>query len=227
MSRKERVRQKEFGFTNWGGKRKGAGRKPKCEVAGMPHAKRPEFAARFPLHVTLKLERGLPSLRHRTPFLALKRALGAASERFGFRLVHYSIQSNHLHLIVEAEGARALSRGVKGLAIRIAKALNALWGRAGSVFADRYHSRILETPREVRNALRYLFLNVHKHGVRLLDGFDPFTSGECFDGWKGGGSMSAESSTGPFGCARTWLLRIGWRRHGLLSWSTDPSPAST
>ena len=74
--------------------------------------------------------------------------------------------------------------------------------------------------------LRYLFFNVEKHGVRILGGFDPFTSGESFDGWKGGEPMSADSSAGPFGLARTWLLRIGWRRHGLLSWHPAPQPTT-
>ena len=109
MSRKERVRQKEFGFVNWGGKRKGAGRKPKGKVAGVSHGRRPDFAGRFPLHVTLKLERGLPSLRHKVPFAVLKRAFGAATERFDFRIVHHSTQSNHVHLLVEAEDVGSLS----------------------------------------------------------------------------------------------------------------------
>ena len=110
----------------------------------------------------------------------------------------------------------------KGLAVRIARALNSLWRRSVRLFADRFLSRVLETPREVRNVLHYLFFNVEKHGVRILGGFDPFTSGESFNGWKGGETMLADSSAGPFGRARTWLLRIGWRRHGLLSWHSAP-----
>ncbi len=154
MSRKERVRQVEFGFTNWGGKRKGAGRKPKGEKAGVSHAKRPALAARFPVHVTLKLVQGLPSLRQKSAFLVVKQAFARASERFGFRLVHHSVQSNHVHLLVEAQDERALSRGMQGLGVRIARSLNTFWQRAGRVLVDRYHARILRTPREVRNALR-------------------------------------------------------------------------
>ncbi|MCI0674039.1 MAG: transposase [Myxococcaceae bacterium] len=223
MSRKRRERQVEFGFVNWGGKRKNAGRKPKGEREGVSHAKRPALCVRFPVHVTLKLEQGLPSLRRGGAFLVLKRAFGAATERFGFRLVHHSVQSNHVHLLVEARDARALSRGMKGLGVRIARALNALWRRrAGRVLADRYHARILQTPREVRNALRYVLTNAHKHGLRILGGPDPFSSGDDFDGWKGARNMSAESSASLFGRARSWLLRTGWKRHGLLSWNEAP-----
>ncbi len=222
MSRKERLRQVEFGFTNWGGKRKGAGRKPKGERAGVLHAKRPALAARFPVHVTLKLERGLPSLRQGSAFVVVKQAFARATERFGFRLVHYSVQTNHVHLLVEAEDEQALSRGMKGLGVRIVRSLNVLWRRAGQVLADRYHAHILRTPREVRNALRYVLTNAHKHGLRIAEGIDPFSSGEKFDGWRGKRQISAESRPGLFGRARTWLLRIGWRRHGLLRWNEFP-----
>ncbi len=225
MSREERVRQVEFGFTNWGGKRKGAGRKPKGERAGVSHSKRPALAGRFPVHVTLKLERGLPSLRQRSAFLVVRQAFARATERFGFRLVHYSVQSNHVHLLVEAEDERALSRGMKGLGVRVARSLNVLWRQAGQVLADRYHARILRTPREVRNALRYVLTNAHKHGLRIAGGIDPFSSGEDFDGWKGKRQSSADSRPDLFGRARTWLLGIGWRRHGLLCWNEAPCSA--
>ncbi len=225
MSRKERVRQVEFGFTNWGGKRKGAGRKPKGEKAGVSHAKRPALAARFPAHVTVKLVQGLPSMRQKAGFLVVKRAFARATERFGFRLVHYSVQTNHMHLLVEAQDERALSRGMQGLGVRIARSLNTLWKRAGRVLADRYHARILRTPREVRNALRYVLANAHKHGLRLASGLDPFSSAEDFGGWKGIPQSSAVSRTSVFGRAGTWLLWIGWRRHGLLCRNECPGPA--
>jgi REP element-mobilizing transposase RayT len=122
--KKERVRQSVFGFVNRGGKRRGAGRKPKGEVALVSHAKRAQHASRFPLHVTLKLEQGLPSLRQTPPFRIVKRALAVATDRFGCRVVHYSVQSNHLHLIVETEDNRSLARGMNGLAVRIARTLN-------------------------------------------------------------------------------------------------------
>ena len=168
------------------------------------------------MHVTLKVTKGLPNLRRKEAFRELERAFVAGAERFGFRLQHYSVQTNHVHLIAEAKDERALSSGMQGLSIRMAKALNRLWARSGKVFADRFHSRALTTPREVRNALAYVLLNSNHHGVRHVDGPDPCSSGASFDGWKNGKNTPAESSPGFLARARTWLLRVGWRRHGLI-----------
>jgi REP element-mobilizing transposase RayT len=212
---KHRVRQSEFGFTNWGGKRKGAGRKPKGEKAGVPHARREKLAERYPVHVTLRIAAGLPSLRARRACATLRRCLAAGAERLGFRLTQFAVQSNHVHLVCEARNETALSRGVQGLCVRIARGLNRAWRRRGKVFGDRFHARILRTPREVRNALRYVLLNSHKHGETWVDGRDPYSSGGAFDGWKDL-EKSADSSLGWLAEARSWLLRVGWRRHGLL-----------
>ena len=134
-------------------------------------------------------------------------------EREHFRLVHYSIQSNHLHFVCEALDRRELTLGVQSLAIRIAKGLNALWKRAGELFADRYHDRILRTPREVYNVLRYVLTNSARHGVAMPDGgSDPYSSGRWFD-VSLGGSAQLEQARTPLSRARTWLLSIGWRIH--------------
>jgi len=225
----KRPQQQAFAFTNWGGKRRGAGRKPKGDVAGMPHAKRPRFKRSEPVHVTIKLERGLPSLRAAAAFRAARSALSAGSERFGFRLVHWSVQSNHAHLIVEVDNERALSRGMKGLCVRIARAVNELWKRSGQVFADRFHARALRTPTEVRNALRYVLRNIEKHGLSLVNGIDPCSSSAWFDGWAPSRRLtSAVSSSGAaaesiFGRARTWLLAKGWRKRGLIGLEEVPA----
>jgi putative transposase len=58
-------------------------------------------------------------------------------ERDGCRVVHFTVQSNHLHVIAEARDAMALARGVQALSIRIARAVNRVLGRRGPVFADR------------------------------------------------------------------------------------------
>ena len=97
----------------------------------------------------------------------LWRAFTGGCERFGFRLVEYSVQNDHLHLIAEAEDQRCLSRGMQGLLIRIAKALNRLWERRGQVFRDRYHCRVLRTWWQVRNALRYVLNDALRHGLKL------------------------------------------------------------
>jgi len=167
-----------------GGARAGAGPKPKGRRAGGSRLKRAKLASRHAVHVTVRLKNGLPNLRRKSSFRVLRHAFAAGCDRFGFRLVHYSIQNDHLHFIAEAKDRRSLSRGMQGLLVRVAKGLNKLWHRHGKVFADRYHDRILRTPREVRNALSYVLHNARKHGRRLTWLIDLFASGIWFDGWK-------------------------------------------
>src|SRR6185312_11109195 len=141
----------------WGGKRAGAGRPPKGDRAGVPHVTRPSLSKQHPVHVTLKLQKGLPNLRTRKLAGVLFRAFAKTAEQRGARVVHFSIQNNHLHLIVEAYGRQALSKAMQGLKIRIAKRLNLKLGnRKGPVFADRYHARALTTAIQVRRAVRYV-----------------------------------------------------------------------
>jgi REP element-mobilizing transposase RayT len=183
------------------------------------HRQREALASRHPVHVTLKLRRGLPSLRRKCAHAVLVGAFAALRARENFRLVHYSVQSNHVHLVCEARDRTALSRGVQALAIRIAKGLNRLWKRAGKLFADRYHDHVLRSPREVRNALSYVLNNAAKHGVELPRGApDPYSSARWFDGWRGASKCDSDSS--PLTRARTWLLSVGWLRHGRIKLSS-------
>ncbi len=200
-----------------GGTRPGAGRKPVGDRAGVSHAGRAKLASRFPVHVTVRLREGLPGLRCKPAYAALRAAFAAGCQRFGFRLTEYSVQRNHIHLIAEAKDRRALARGVQGLLIRVAKALNRLWGRRGSVFADRYHDRVLRTPREVRSCLAYVLNNARRHGLRLAQGVDLFSSACWFDGWREKLRVRGLVSVPrPVATARTWLLAEGWRRGGLI-----------
>ena len=101
----KRTRQRDLAFPNgWGGKRRGAGRKPKGEKAGVSHAKRAVLASRFPVHVTVRLEKGLPSLRRKEAYRVLKRAFAAGSERFGFRLVEYAKEGAQARIAFRPEG---------------------------------------------------------------------------------------------------------------------------
>ena len=202
-------------FPEWGGARPGAGRKRKSKRSLVSHARRAELAPRFPVHVTMRLRDGLPSLRQSAPYGVVREALAECFRIKGFRLVVYSVQREHIHLIVEAHGRDSLARSMQGLAVRVAKRLNALWERAGSVFADRYHDVILRTPRQVRNAIRYVLLNARKHGASG-PGIDPYSSGLWFDGWLERIRKGAEACR-PVALARTWLLAVGWRRHGPIS----------
>ncbi len=219
-------RQPEFYFPSWGGPRKGAGR-PKNPEGSVSHTRRPALAARYPVHVTLRIAAGLPPLRNGAVYRAVKGAFCNGRERFGFRLVHYSVMSNHAHLVVEAQDTRSLTRGMQGLCVRMARALNRLWGRKGKVFAQRFHAHMLRTPREVRCALGYVLRNARIHGVWLRPGaVDPFSSGRRFDGWKGQRwSVSwLVFEQLPIAKARTWLLSVGWMLHGLIP--VERSPAS-
>jgi putative transposase len=219
MTRRRRtIRQHDLRFQTWGGARRGAGRKRSSRRSRVAHVARPRHDARTPLHVTLRLREGLPSLRRSLVRAHVLRAIGDGRERFGFRLNQFSLQSNHVHLIIEADDRGALSRGMKGLAVRVARTLNRLWKRSGSVFSDRFHARPLRTPREVRSALVYVLQNARHHGLRLL-GVDPYSSGPWFDGWKQGIVLM---SCGPAMPARTWLLREGWRKHGLIRIQESP-----
>jgi REP element-mobilizing transposase RayT len=168
------MKQTAMKFRTWGGARKGAGRKPNGTRAGVSHLRRPAVAARFPLHVTIRMRKGVWNLRTRRCFTALSRAFYAGANRFGLRLVHYSVQGNHIHLLVEGATRESISRGMQGLNIRIARALNRVMARSGSVLADRYHSRILRTPTEVKRVRAYLLGNAHHHYGLLSP--DPFTS---------------------------------------------------
>lgn len=147
---------------------------------------------------------------------ALRRSFAAGCERGSFRLVHYSLQRNHLHAIVEAAGREALATGMKSLAARFARCVNGVFGRRGPVLDGRFHSVVLETPTQVKNAVRYVLLNARKHGARLR-GIDPASSGRWFDGWRG--KPATRDSIGgerDVAAPRFWLLRVGWRKRGLI-----------
>ena len=217
MARKRRARQGELPFKMRGGARDGAGRKPKGKRPGVSHKTRGRLASRFPVHVTVRLRAGLPSLRQKETYELILRVF-EDSEKGGFRVVHYSVQGNHVHMIVEAKDRESLSRGVQGLLIRFARGVNRLWGRVGKVFSDRYHDVILRTPRQVRRALVYVFRNAWRHRVRVEQCIDIFTSAPWFEGWTEKLSVSGLPAVCPVAKARTWLLNKGWREHhGTIS----------
>ena len=202
--------QTELDFHGRGGKRAGAGRK-RSKRSGMPHLRRAELAARNPVHVTLRVGRGCWNLRSFRVLRVLEAAFHAGRERFGFRLAHYSIQANHLHLLVEAEGKESLARGMKGLEVRLARALNRMMRRTGRVFGDRYRAHVLKTPREAARALRYVLTNFAHHarawGERVKPAFiDPFSSVRYL--------AASPGPSAPVAGARTWLLRAGWMGAG-------------
>ena len=217
--------QHVFKFPNtWGGRRKGAGRK-KSKNSGVSHLGRDDFNGRHPVHVTMKLLPDLPSLRTEENFLALLKMFEAA-QKDNFRIVHFTVQDNHVHLLVEAEGKEALSRGVGGLAVRMSRGLNKLLGRKGTVFADRFHSRVLGSPTEVRNVLNYILNNQRRHaGEAAVKSFDSRSSSMLFDGWIEMEAMELVGDYRPIVPAQTWLVRRGWlKAGGKLSLYSTPGP---
>lgn len=207
----------------WGGRRRGAGRKPTGPRASASHAKRPEHDARHPVHVTFRAARGTSSLRSECVFARLRDAL-RDSICAHFRVIHFSAQTDHLHLLVEADDRFALRRGVQGLAVRTARAINRCSNRHGRVWSDRHHAREIATPREMRSGLAYVLLNFRKH-LRAPPGVDPRSSGPWFDGWVKPPPRPADPC--PVARPQTWLANIGWRHAGgLLDFAEGPGPAA-
>ena len=195
------MEQLPLALKTWGGKRKGAGRPPGGAKAGVSHLRRAPFPGRHPVHVTLRTLPTVGYLRGDRRYRAIVTALLQAKERHGLRVVHYSVQGNHLHLLVEAEGAQSLARGVQGLSVRLARALNRVARRHGKVLADRYHAHVLASRREVARALRYLLENFRHH---LREDVAPRGEDPCSSARWMKISLAQDA---PVVRPRTWLLR--------------------
>jgi REP element-mobilizing transposase RayT len=196
------------------------GRPPKKPGEHLGHRPRPPLASRYPVHVMLKALPTAPHLRRGVCFRAVRSAFVAGKEKPGFRLVHFTVQGNHLHLICEAADKEKLSRGMQGLAILVAKRLNAKLGRSGKLFAERYHARILRSPTEVRNALVYVLNNSRRHDPSIPGHWiDPLSSAPWFTGWRWRFREHWAKPDGPPPVvpAGTWLLGTGWRARGLIA----------
>lgn len=220
------VARKPSGHGGW---RPGAGRKPRGKR--VPHRRREELADSVPQHVTLRVVEGV-SLR-REFLLPLPHRAIARSHKPGFSIIHFNILTNHLHAIVEAASNDALATGLQGFEVRVVRAINRKLRRRGELFDDRYHARSLRTPAEVSNALRYVLNNARHHaaerGRRLADRwFDPYSSAAWFDGWATPLPTSADwhrelqQMPPPTRPPTFWLLRVGWRKHGLLALEEIP-----
>jgi REP element-mobilizing transposase RayT len=219
--------QVEMVFRTHGGRRPGAGRKPKGARPGERHQARPEHDPRHPVHVTIRVVGSTSGLRRKDTYLALREATIVTARREDFRIVHMSIQRDHIHLIVEADHKDSLSKGIRGFSIsaarQINKAITARGGdrRTGKVIADRFHARPLTSPRAVRNAIAYALNNWRHHGEDRAPfartwNVDPFSSGALFFGWK-----ELEGSPILWPLPPTYLPLLVWRPHTWLlqSWA--------
>jgi REP element-mobilizing transposase RayT len=137
------------------------------------------------------------NLRSRRSFRIIRKALFAVSERFS-RICEFSVQGNHIHLLVEAADKRHLSSAMRSLGVRVARNMNTLMGRRGRVVAHRYHARPLRTPTEVRRARSYVLGDFAK----LARGRASTAVDDVYS------SIAADDLPAP----QTWLLRVGWKR---------------
>ena len=199
-----------------GGARKGAGRKPKGEVEMHTHLTRLEIPEDKPVLATVKIDKGLPSLRTPETRALLLDCLYHNKHRGGFRIAHFTIRADEMQFVVEPETRHAMTFGMQGLMIRIARNLNRMWGRKGRVFADRYHERVLEKTHEVHEVLQSMLdadPETHEYSsAPWCDGFEePVTTPE------------SERMHKPVIQPHTWLLASGWKRHGLLKGRVRPA----
>jgi len=207
-----------------GGKRAGAGRKKTGRCSDAPHRVRPRVRKYDVQHVVLRTRKDVPRLRRGKTYLAIRRALERTLAKAAFRVVHTSIQRNHLHFLIEADDAQALSHGMRSLAITAARAINRVLGRAGRVFAYRYHATPISSPRQMRNALAYVLNNWRRHDEDETSeaahraALDPYSTAIHFRGWREGVfALPPGYEPLPSAVPETWLLRVGWERHGRIS----------
>jgi REP element-mobilizing transposase RayT len=233
--RKRHVQQELF---RHGGKRRGAGRKPSGRRARQGHDARPDFKPYHALHVVTRVVPAVGSLRQRTMYKALRDASITAALRERFRIVHISLQRDHVHLLVEAQNKAALARGVQGFLISAARNIQTALGKAGGrrrgkVFADRYHLEVITSPTQARNTISYVLSNWrhHKedeHGLARTWLVDPFSSGISFPDWTELADQPwmwpIRETYDPLMVRRPqgWLLREGWKLAGPISARTVP-----
>jgi len=222
---------------------KGARRGPKPGPRPfVRHRAREASSPLHPLHVVMRSR--FRSLRTQFVFPTLRKALAESTRsRADFRITQFSVQGDHVHLVVEADNKQALSRGMQGLAIRIARRVNRLISRSGKLWADRFFSRALTSPRSVRNALAYVLNNFKKHRGAGVARIDPYSSAPYFEGFHElrarppsqlpkrrslpltpqGVPPPASAEEIPISTAATWLARVGWRKAGLISLAEPPA----
>jgi REP element-mobilizing transposase RayT len=235
-ARKRHVQQELF---RRGGKRKGAGRKPKGRRAGSRHDKRPLIKPQFALHVVMRVVAAVGNMRRRSLYKAVREATITAALRERIRIVHVSIQQTHVHMLVEAENQLALARGMQGFMISASRHVNTALGirgrrRRGAVFADRYYLEVISSPTRARHALSYILNNWRKHredqqGLASTWLVDPYSSGIQFPDWE---ELDGKDFMWPMPATydplmvrrpQSWLLREGWKCAGAISARDVPS----
>jgi len=210
-----------------GGAREGAGRPRNPGPRKVMHRKRLGFSNPRPIHVRIRLVDDVGVLRKPKSYQVLHTVFRQTDSR-GFRICHYSVQADHIHLIVEASDRAAMTAGMRAVNVRIGKCMNIMLERdKGTVIADRYDEQHLGSPRQVRTTLAYVLNNVRKHvmaetGTRCERGWlDPYSSAQYFDGWKSHEPVPITVES-PVAAPRTLLLKKLWRKHGLIDIDAVP-----
>ena len=206
-------------------RRKKPGRK-RTKNSPEPHRSREVFTRRRVLHVRLLMKDDVPNLRRkRSLWRVLSRAFSLGCSKPGFRICQFSIQTNHIHMVVEADNHVALSKGMQGFSIRLAKTLNTALNRKGQVLRERYRVTHMATPTQVRHTLAYVLNNARRHGADI-EGADPLSSARYFLGFAQPISLPLASAHAPRPVAppQTDLLKSRWRFIGLIDVNETPGP---
>jgi REP element-mobilizing transposase RayT len=215
-----------------GGRRRNAGRPKTGRCRDAPHRVRPDLSARHPVHVVLRVKERIGRLRTGEMYRVIRRVMERYLGRADFRIVHLSIQHNHLHFLVEAVNRDALRAGMQSLAINCARALNDATNQCGKVFEYRYHATVITTPRQARNSLAYVLNNWRRHREDVVDArirawpVDPYSSGVTFTGWSKRPVFELPASYVPLPVSppRTALLRGGYEEFGRIDPFERPGP---
>ena len=202
----------------------GAGRKrSKDNLQDPRHITREPLSRRHPVHVMLRTRHGVPRLRQRRVYEVVRRVLAYYLNGAEFRIVHISIQNNHLHLIAEASNEDRLRNGMAGFAIRTARAINRVLGRRGKLFKFRYKAKQIRTREYARNVIAYVLNNWRRHNEDLYDRggyrqvFDTYSSAYSFTGWIENPRHKPRSFEPlPVSRPRTALLASDWLWYGLI-----------
>ena len=206
-----------------GGRRRGAGRKRLTVKRAVPHRRRRAVLGEVPIHLTMRVVEGMPNLRDEAFLPEVDRCFEAACLRDGFRITCWTMQSNHFHLIVEASDRESLTAGIKGLKVRLARAMNRFFQRTGQAFAERCHEEFLTHHCQARHCVRYVLENAKRHSTESVppNDLDPFSSAHWFDGWRNFPRKRLlylrrrrPRTTAP---PVTRLLRPTWRSQGTLA----------
>jgi REP element-mobilizing transposase RayT len=166
-----------------------------------------------PVHIVLRAAKGLPSLREQVVARAVGHVIRTMrAVRDDFRIVEFSIQSNHVHLIVEADDDGVLSSAIRSFEARVSKVLNhhVLLRKRGKVWSDRYFRVDLTSPKQARHALAYVLQNGQHHGVVPAGVKDPLSSARWSTRYVTRAELPPETSlTSP---SQTYMLNVLWER---------------